>query len=268
MPRIEELTVAIPYHHGTQVDHLREAVESILGQSYPPSTLMLVQNGDVSTELKEYVQGVSADRMQIQRIHVPEKGLPAALNRSILACETTLYARMDSDDVAHPMRLEKQVRYLQKHSEVQIIGGWAVEFASSSEKEKGELKEMPTDPQEMENWFHYRNPFIHATTVFRKSVFEQIGLYNERFLTDQDLELWARVFKHKIAVAHLSEVVLYFRTDEMIRKRSQMSAVWRQVKARYSYNTLSPRLNALKMLAILFRLMPLKIREFGYRHFR
>ena len=39
----------------------------------------------------------------------------------------------------------------------------------------------------------YKNPFIHGTMVIKKSVIEEVGLYNESFYYSQDGELWLRL---------------------------------------------------------------------------
>ena len=129
-------------------------------------------------------------------------------------------------------------------------------------------KILPYEYHELEKLFHYRNPLIHATVVFRKLVFEKIGYYNEKYLSDQDLELWSRVFRNNIKITNLSEPLLYSRTKNVIIRRSTFPAILRQVQARYSYNTLSIRLNILKIFILLSRLTPHGFQRFLYKHFR
>lgn len=264
----KDLTVGIPFHSGSDPKQLIEALDSILNQTVRAGCCHLIQNGDVSPKLVEIVDNYVTKHPEFESIHVGKKGLAAALNASISKCTTTYYARMDSDDIALPGRFESQLKYLEAHNEVDILGGWAKEFSTEKGIECSVLKEMPTDPTEMRNWFHYRNPFIHSTVIFHKRVFDTIGFYDETYLTDQDLQLWGRAINADIMLANIPEVLIYFRTDNVIGRRSQYSAIKRQAIARYSVSTYSLKYNLLKIAALMFRLMPGWVQKLGYKNLR
>jgi len=266
--KVADLTVAIPFHAGTRPEELSASIESIVNQTLLPKHLILVQNGDVPEELSRIAQKLEPFPFEFDQIRVPKPGLPAALNASLELTRTRYYARMDSDDISHPNRFEVQMAYMTAHPETRILGGSAYEFTTTQGLDYLVPKEMPTDPRIMREWFHYRNPFIHTSIVFDMRVFKEIDPYDETFITDQDLEMWGRALKAGVEVANVPDFVVYFRTDEMIRKRSKQGAVWRQAKARFRYNTCSIRLNILKLAALSFRLMPMWIREFGYKRMR
>ena len=104
--------------------------------------------------------------------------------------------------------------------------------------------------------------------MFRVDVFKTIGYYNENLNSDQDLELWGRAIQSGIKIGNIQKPLLYFRTEGRQKRRSKFSAIKRQIIARYSYNTLSVKLNILKIVSILFRLLPEKIRLWGYKNIR
>jgi len=172
---------------------------------------------------------------------------------------------MDSDDIAHPQRLEKQVAFLNAHPDVDILGSWALEFEEDPLTEKGFVRQLPTESSEIESMFHYRNPFVHSTVVFRRSVFAKIGLYNVNFL-DEDLELWSRAFQKKIKTANLAEVLLHYRFKDSIQRRSER--VLYHAKARYQFNTWSIKLNVLKVLSLLLKIMPYWVQDWAYKNLR
>ncbi|MBT3252861.1 MAG: glycosyltransferase [Candidatus Marinimicrobia bacterium] len=264
----KDLTVGIPYHWGSDPSQLIETLDSVIGQSLRAGCCHLIQNGNVSDQICEIVDGYTSKHAEFKKIHVEKRGLAAALNTSLLQCTTRYYARMDSDDIALPQRFEKQISYLEAHEDVQILGGWAKEFSTSEGVANSVLKQMPVDQQEMQNWFHYRNPFIHSTIVFRTEVFKNIGYYDETYLTDQDLELWGRAINANVQLANIPEVLIYFRTDNVIGRRSQFSAIKRQAVARFSVTTYSLKYNLLKLAALTFRLMPRWIQKLGYKNLR
>lgn len=268
MKTLSNVTVGIPFYSGSNPEHLKQAIDSIVNQSVPAEVIHLIQNGPIDPDLQALVDSFLNENENMILLTIPEANLPAALNESIRTCTTKFYARMDADDISDTYRLQMQLDYFHEHPEVMILGGYAIEFKSGEEPKKGHLKKMPTSYAEMKRWFHYRNPFVHASVMFNTEVFLSLIGYDETFVTDQDLELWARVFKQKIKIANIKHPIVYFRTDNMIKNRSKPGAVLRQAKARYSYNTLNPILNIFKAGALLFRLSPAPVKHFGYRKLR
>lgn len=262
------VTVGIPYHGSTKLSDLQDAVKSIQTQQIPVHKIHLVQDGDVDQELEAYVDKLAEEFDNIKISKLKKSGLPAMLNHSIMDCETPYYARMDSDDISFPQRMQKQVEYLEQHPEISILGAWAKEFSSEGGIENSFIKRTPIEPKLMIEWVHFRNPFIHSTILFRLDVFKQIGMYNPAYKTDQDLELWGRAINASVGIANLPEPLIYFRTDNMLLKRSKLDAVFRQIKARYAVRTWSLRLNLFKVLALLFRLTPKIVRKAGYKYLR
>ena len=263
------VTLGLPFYRNTNLSHLKQAIDSILNQSHVPEAIHLLQDGPVSKELSSMVEDYKQKNEQIEHIVFSQnQGLPYVLNYSILHSVNSYYARMDSDDIAHPERIEKQRFYLEENPGIDILGTEAWEFTGDPWQEECFLKKMPADPSGIENLFHYRSPLIHPSVMFRRSVFAKIGLYNVNFYTEQDLELWARALQMKVGITNLQEPLLYYRDMGMVNRRSEMERLLRQFKARYSYNTWSPRLNALKVASLVFRVMPASIRKWGYKRLR
>ena len=264
----KNITIGIPFYKKTNPLHLKAAIESIVNQTLEPKLIHLIQDGPINQNLKEIVQYYNKRHSNMKILKLPKKGLPYALNQSILSSDTKYYGRMDSDDIAFKGRIEKQIKFLEKNDKVDILGAWAVEFEDENELEKGMVIKRTEDPDKIREYFHYMNPLIHPSVIFRLDVFKKIGLYNEKFYTDQDLELWSRALKKNVGISNIQEPLLYFRTDGRHNRRSKYSAILRQILARYSYNTISVKLNILKISAILFRLMPSCIKEWGYKNLR
>ena len=261
----DEITVGIPYYQNTIKAELAAAIDSIINQSRKPEAIHLIQDGPVPEELNELVKDYLDKEKIIEHLLVPARcGLAYALNISILNSTTSLYARMDSDDISHPQRLERQFIFLTENPNVDFVGTWLVEFEDDSTKPTDRIRKVPPDQESIYRLFHYRNPMNHPTLLFRRSFFAKIGLYNSSFRRAQDTELYARAFKKNIEVANIPEVLYYMRTDDMVGKRSTMEHIKYQVLGRYKYNTWSITLNTLKILSIIFRFMPKSIQRVGY----
>ena len=96
----------------TEETQLKQAIESILGQTYSNLELIIVCDGickDIDI-IKQYKDN---------RIHLIEnevnRGLPYSLNRAIEHSEGKYIARMDSDDISVKNRIAKQVEFMAKH---------------------------------------------------------------------------------------------------------------------------------------------------------
>lgn len=264
-----DVTVGIPFYGRVPPDQLRQAIESILQQTYRPAQVHLIQDGPVPEPLADVAAEFVRTCPQVKHLPIArQSGLAYALNLSILNSATRYYARMDADDIAHPQRLEKQVAYLQAHPEVDILGTWVKEFQQDPRSETGFVKVLPHDPQAIEELFHYRNPLAHPTVIFRRAVFARIGLYDHAFTTECDLELWGRALHAGVRIDNLQEPLLYFRMVGVVRRRSGWGQIGQQLRARYRHNTWSPRLNAMKLAAVGFRLLPQGMQRWGYRNLR
>jgi glycosyltransferase involved in cell wall biosynthesis len=263
-----DVTVGIPLYAGDDPDYLRAAVDSVLNQTVQPETIHLVQDGPIPVPLAEVVQHYVEGHEGVEHVMIPEnRGLSHALNVSILRTQTEYYARMDADDVCQEERLERQVHYLNRHPELQILGTAALEFEAHPEEENRVLKVMPKRKEEIQRMAHYRTPFIHPTVVFRRDVFARIGLYECRDMVD-DVDLWMRAVAEDVSVANLPQPLLYYRMDEVVKRRATLSRAVREASIRLRHPTASLKLNLLKFSSIAFRLLPAKVQEWGYRNLR
>ncbi len=262
------ITVGIPFYKKTNVKYFEMAIKSVVDQTLTPDKIHLIQDGEVSQELVEIINKYKNKYSIIEIMRLPKKGLPYALNQSIKKSNTEYYARMDSDDISVKNRLECQLNYLQKNINLQILGTWAYEFENDYKNEFLYINKTPIEKAEIERYFHYRNPLVHPSVMFRTTVFNKIGYYNEEMYTDQDLELWSRALKNKVNISNVDKPLLYLRTEGRLIRRSQLSAIKRQIKIRYSYNTCSFKLNVLKLAAIILRILPNSISGWCYRNLR
>jgi glycosyltransferase involved in cell wall biosynthesis len=99
---------------------LAVAVRSILNQTYDNWELLLMEDGSSDRTLK-IARSFSDPRISVftDQSH---KGRVPHLNRAVAMSRGEYFARMDADDIAYPERLERQVEYLERHPEVDLLG--------------------------------------------------------------------------------------------------------------------------------------------------
>jgi hypothetical protein len=98
---------------------------------------------------------------------------------------------MDGDDVALPERFARQVAFLRAHPEVGLLGTACREISASGEV----LRTItpPGDDRALRRVLIRTNPFTHSSMMFRRTVLDASGWYDERFVVAQDYELWLRM---------------------------------------------------------------------------
>ena len=100
--------------------YLPLAIESILGQTYEDFEFLII-NDRSTDETREVVLGYRDSRIRLLD-NQENIGQTRSLNRGLSETRCELVARMDDDDVSHPQRLERQVRFLEEHADVAVVG--------------------------------------------------------------------------------------------------------------------------------------------------
>ena len=115
-----DVSVVMAVHNGQE--YLREAVESVLLQTYTDLELIIVN--DASTDKTgEILERINDERVKV--IHLAEnRGAAAALNLGIEQAKGDWIAIHDADDISYPHRIERQMRYLQDRPGTVAVGSF------------------------------------------------------------------------------------------------------------------------------------------------
>jgi len=192
---------------------LKRALESIYAQTLKADEIVLVEDGEIPPALDEVIL-----RYPDLRIVKLEKNLQLgrALEAGLKACHHELVARMDTDDIMMPDRLEKQYQFMLEHSDVAACGGDIAEF--TEEDSILREKHMPTSPQDLYRYGKKRNPLNHMTVMFRKPVIEAVGGYRH-FPGLEDYDLWSRLLANGYKIANIPEVLVRARIGDSFASR-------------------------------------------------
>jgi len=110
------ISVVMPVYN--QEKYLAPAVESILRQSLTDYELIIVDDGSTDETLsvvKDF------DDARIHLVEAKHGGFLATLQKGVETAEGRWIARMDSDDICHPRRLENQIAFLNQHPECSFV---------------------------------------------------------------------------------------------------------------------------------------------------
>lgn len=217
-----KLAVIQSVYKNDKPEYLRLSVDSILNQTYSNFKLILGIDGDISKDLRNVIFNVKDERLIIVEDKT-NRGLAAMLNDLLEICHDNGYeyiARMDSDDIAVKDRFEKQMAFLLKNPNIDIVGG-AINEIDDEGHDRGKITRYPCSAEDCSQFFAKRNPVAHPTVMFRRSFFDKVGWhYPTDFVRNEDTRLWHEGYKHGCKIANIPDVVLNFRmTDDMFMQR-------------------------------------------------
>lgn len=143
-------------------------------------------------------------------------------------CKNELVARMDADDISRIGRCEAQVKYLQKHTKVDIVGGNIEEFIGDVSNVVAK-RLVPTTNMEIKKYMRKRCPFNQMTVMFRKSAVINAGGYRDWFC-NEDYYLWIRMMESGCRFGNMGNVLVDVRVGEdMYRRRGG----WKYFKSEF-----------------------------------
>lgn len=201
-----KISVIMPVYN-TREKWLKEAIESILNQTYSDFEFVIVLDCPTDNS-KEIVKDYQCKDERIVIIENENNiGIAESLNVALKNCRYEYVARMDSDDISETDRLEKQLRYLTENN-YDLIGS-----SMSHINEKSELLSFDTITDNLKRISEsllYCNIVPHPTWLVRKSVYENLGGYrNFHYVEDYDFLL--RCIKHNYRIGYLNENLLRYR---------------------------------------------------------
>lgn len=204
--------------------YLAEAIQSIRIQSFRDFELLIVD--DCSTD--HTPQLLTFFAQQDERIRITQNpinmGRGASRNKALNMNPSGEYiAIMDSDDIAIPERLEKQVNFLDNNPEIVAVGSQVVNVDELNNPTK-EQTILPTSHGSLAWLMTYSVPFANPTVMLRAAAMRQVGEYDEDSKVE-DAELWTRLIYHG-RFANIPEILLHYRMpSERLKKRMEE---WRE----------------------------------------
>ena len=216
---MEKYSVLLSLYYKEQPEYLREALESVFNQTLFSDDVVLVEDGKVGDALERVVREYEARYPQFHVVRFAQnRGLGAALNDGLKYCRHELVARMDTDDIAKPQRMEREVAYMSEHPETDVVSSWIEEFAGDVSNVVS-VRKLPENSSELYAFGKMRSPLNHPTVMLRKEAVMKAGGYlSFHFL--EDYYLWARMLVNGSRFYNIQESLLYFRTSpDMYNRR-------------------------------------------------
>jgi len=214
------LSVVMPVWNGEK--YLAEAVDSVLAQTFVNFEFLILDDGSTDSTpeiLRHYVGRDSRVRV----IQLSHEGIVQALNKGIAEARATWIARMDCDDIAHPMRFDKQMRALSLnpgailcHTGINLIGDSP--YMSRQQR-------FPRTRAFLAVRLCFGSPIVHPSVLYSKPAVLRAGGYLAEERHAEDYSLWGRMLPLGEIVG-LSDPLLNLRVhgDSISKKKADVQS--------------------------------------------
>ena len=214
--------------------YLREAMDSMLSQTFTDFELIVLD--DCSPDNAEEILDSYTDSRIVRYKGEKNAGLSNVLNVGIGMARGKYIARMDSDDLSMPERLQIQVDYLEAHPDIDLVSVGMQLFGA---KEEVWLREQ--DPEKVKIIALFHSPILHASSMWKKDSFEKHGLrFRQEMVPAEDYDLWTRALVKGLRLVNLRQVLYKYRIhpEQATTQTDKTTSKSRMVQQNYLASTL------------------------------
>lgn len=180
-----EVSVIIPTYN--RASFLKEAIESVLNQEYSDFELIIIDDGstDSTRKIIEQYEG------KLRYYYQPHKGVSPARNAGLRLARGNFIAFLDSDDLWKKEKLKIQIEFMKNHSEAMVC------YTEEIWIRKGVRVNPKKKHKKHSGWIFDKVVPICllslSSALFRKKLFEKIGVFDENLPTCEDYDLGLRI---------------------------------------------------------------------------
>ena len=202
------LTVAMSVYNGEA--HLAEAIESILAQTFTDFEFLILNDGSTDRS-QDIIDTYAARDERIRAIHRENRGLIYSLNQLLDEARAPVIARMDDDDIALPLRFEKQMAFLEANPDHGVVGAWTYDIDEAGSNIVIPAEDFPINHAGVLDYIaQHRNFLCHPVVTYRRDLVQEAGGYHPAFRHCEDLDLWLRLAS-RTYIANLSDRLIQYR---------------------------------------------------------
>ena len=188
--------------------YICESINSILDQIYKNYELIIIDDGSTDNTI-ELIKSYDDDRIIFLKNNI-NLGLTQSLNIGLDHCNGDYIARLDVGDIMAKKRLDKQLKYLELHSNIAVVGSYFTCIDDIGNK-IGEIKWPVGIKYNIFRSFYGENPVGHPGVLMRKDVILKLGKYREKFDFSQDIDLWLRMYSMGYLIDNIPEKLTHYR---------------------------------------------------------
>ena len=178
----------MPVYNGSK--YLDDAIKSILNQTFQNLEFVIIDDGSTDDSLN-IIKSYNDNRIRLIE-NKDNQGQSKTLNKGINLARGTYIARVDQDDISRSDRLEKQLEFMEKNSDIDVCGSWVELMGKQSD-----VLNLETRSEEIKISLLTNQNLAHPAVMIRKSTLIKHNLdYDPKFIIANDYDLWVRMFEY------------------------------------------------------------------------
>lgn len=198
-----EITVLMPVYNASK--YLREAMDSILNQTFKDFELLIINDGSTD-DSEDIIKSYKDPRIRLINNETNMK-LIATLNKGIALSKGKYIARMDSDDISHPKRLELQYKLMEENKNIAVCGT-GMKFIGKHSKTT-----VIEAPDQIRNCLRVYNCMYHPTVMLRRSILVENNYnYNKNYIHAEDYHLF-QLLSERFDIVNIGTPLLNYRVS-------------------------------------------------------
>lgn len=186
---MKKVSIVMPVYNGEE--YLNESIESILKQTYTNFEFIIVCEYGSSEKSIEIIKKFKKQDKRIIYVQNDKKeGISESLNIGLKLATGEYIARMDSDDISMPKRIETQVNYLENNLNIGLCGIQPTFFGNKMDWN------VSCNADFIKHAIFFYSPCVHPTIMFRSSLIKDNNIYyNKDYKASEDYDFFAKISK-------------------------------------------------------------------------
>jgi glycosyltransferase involved in cell wall biosynthesis len=220
------VSVVIPVHNGER--YLAEAIESVLGQNYRHTEIIVVDDGSADGS------AVVCSRFPVRYTYQPHAGAAAARNRGVEAATGSLLGFLDADDLWVPERLSRQMAALEADPTLDMVSGLVRQFHSPDLEAQAKAR-IGGDRTVLAGHV--------GTVLIKRTSFLRVGWFSSEWRVGEFIDWFGRAQDVGLNQMTLPDIVLLRRlhgNNMMVRESTATKAYAKILKAALDRRRASP----------------------------
>ncbi len=218
-----KFSVLMSVYKNDKSEDVQVAIDSLLNQTLLPNQIVILEDGKISKKLDDLLENYSKKHKIIEIYKRKQNlGLGLTLNEGLNYCKYDYVARMDADDYSYPNRFEEEIRYLESHPDIDVVGCNIDEYDENLSK-KLAVRVVPEFDKKIKKYMKKRNGVNHVTVIYKKQSVLNAGSY-EDCLYFEDYYLWCKMIKNGCKFYNIQESLMKIRAGfDMAKRRGGLS---------------------------------------------
>lgn len=217
---MSKVSIIVPFYN---CPYVNQALDSLINQTYKNIEIIVVDDGST-----KYVEKITPYLGKIKYVQKGNGGTASALNMGIKLASGDYFCWLSSDDVFYLEKIETQLAFMkQKNALFSYTNYYSI-------SEKGKIIRGPLG-------IHFSNRFAlikrmskgniinGCSVMIDKTVFNEIGVFDETLPYTHDYDLWIRVIR-KFDVYYVPQPLLLYRIHNQMGTKKHAAIIKKETK--------------------------------------